>query len=343
MDSFIIWNSGILVSFGISIRKDWVLWVKFVHHGAFPPVHEWFLHNINIPEVTWRPVSAWTRSLKPGNLWAGSSGNLYETGRFYTMVLRIYLVTTLMKLTMLAVGAWTRSYLGGCLKHFEPIMIGTPSSGFRVAKLWILIVNTQSVGGKLITIEAWRRHISLNIHQSLISIVEPPFKRESPGIFANWLQWIISSWPWCGSIRLHVAIKHLLREGITTSSKTESSISFNMHSKSRSGVIWVKNCGNIVSIRTWVIVILESKFLFAEPFTDAKASSSGCFGRGKSVSDDLMILVRELGETVPFPISEGVLELSGRGGNLVIGGQLGLILRPLKARLGKLRMLNRRH
>jgi hypothetical protein len=42
--------------------------IKFLHNGAFSSVHESLGDGIDIPKVTWRPVSAWARSIEPGDL-----------------------------------------------------------------------------------------------------------------------------------------------------------------------------------------------------------------------------------------------------------------------------------
>jgi hypothetical protein len=49
------------------------------------------------------------------------------------MVLRVHLVTAV-ELTVLAMGTWSWSNVSSCLDHFEPIVVGSPFGGLRIAE-----------------------------------------------------------------------------------------------------------------------------------------------------------------------------------------------------------------
>ena len=195
-----------------------------------------------------------------------------------------------------------------------------PSSSFRITPFWILIVNSESIGAKLVSVEAWRWDISLDVHYSLITVLKPPLKCKCLGILTNRSQWIICSRAWCCAIRLHIAIKDLFSESISPSAEAVGGISLDVHGKGRGCVIWFEYAWHIVSIRTWVFVMLELEFLFAEPLTNTESSSSRALGGWKSVTNDLMVSFLDWWESLILACTKGILQFAWRGANQIVGG-----------------------
>ena len=199
-----------------------------------------------------------------------------------------------------------------------------PSSSFRITPFWVLIVNSESISAELISIKAWRWNISLDIHYSLITVLKSSFKCKCLGILANRGQWIISSWAWGCVIRPQITIKDLLRESFSPCAEAIGRISLNVHSKGRGCVIWFEYAWYIISIRTWVLVMLELEFLFTEPLTNPEASSSRPLCGWKSVTNNLVILGSNRRESLILTLSKRILQFAWRGAYQIVGSQLSL-------------------
>lgn len=134
--------------------------INFRHHGVIEfncrilvsTSHKrWLWHQIDVAEVTWGSVMTWPGSGKSGYLRVGAVWNLFEGRGPDAMVLRVNLSTT-SKFTMLHVGTWSWSNLISSLHHLEPIMRLSPSSRLRVAKFRVLIIISESISRKLVSI-----------------------------------------------------------------------------------------------------------------------------------------------------------------------------------------------